>query len=157
MNQDCLYLDRAVVLSASSAEAGGFPNGALVVLDGSVLGEGLSCSRIIPDPTSHAEVSAIRGAAMNKGTGNLLGATLYSALEPCLMCLHSAYWAGIARIVYGAGKEQFRPRYYEGGSSLTAAAGVLNRRIMIEYLPGFAERIVALVHSWEMETGNYRS
>jgi len=157
MHPDKNFLARTVMLAATSAEAGGFPSGALVLLDGAILGEGLSRSRISPDPTAHAEVEAIRAAAVKTGTSRLLGATLYSALEPCLMCLCSAYWAGIARIVYGAGKRQFKPAYYEGGVSLEITARALNRQILIDYLPGFEERIVRLVEEWEKGQGSYRS
>jgi tRNA(Arg) A34 adenosine deaminase TadA len=153
MNPDQQYLAQAVNLAAGSAEAGGFPSGALIVVAGAVIGEGLSCSRIAADPTAHAEVSAIRLAAAHQGADKLPGATLYTALEPCLMCLYSAFWAGIGRIVYGARKRQFKTAYYEGGRSLRTAAGALNRRILIEYLPGFEERIVALVNDWEKGAG----
>jgi len=119
-----------------------------------VLGEGLSCSRLVGDPTAHAEVGALRAAAQ-RGTGSLAGAILYSALEPCLMCLHSAYWAGVARIVFGAGKIRFKPAYYETGGSLMVAASALNRPILIEYLPGFENRIVALVEGWEQGGGDW--
>jgi tRNA(Arg) A34 adenosine deaminase TadA len=142
------FLARAVALAAASASAGGFPSGALVVSDGSVIGEGVSRARLVADPTAHAEVCAIRAGAARIG-GGLSGATLYTALEPCLMCLHSAYWAGVARIVYGSEKAHFKAAYYEGCGSLAGAGEVLNRRIVLEYLAGFEGRIADLVENWE--------
>jgi len=151
-DRNCLI--RAITLAATSSGSGGFPNGALVVLAGDVLGEGLSNSQVTSDPTAHAEVAAIRAAAAKIGAGRLPGATLYTTLEPCLMCLHSAYWAGIERIVFGAGKNLLRPVYYEGCGNLKDAARALNRWITIEHLAGFEERIVALVSEWEGRQGD---
>lgn len=152
INSDRDFLGRAVALAAASAATGGFPCGAVVACGGTVIGEGQSRATIIPDPTAHAEVSAIRAAAARRGTARFPGATLYSALEPCLMCLHAAYWAGIERIVYGAGKAKFRRDYYEGGGNLTAAAALLNREIRLEQQAGFEEELVALVRTWEERT-----
>ena len=53
------------------------------------------------DPTSHAEVSAIRAAAKKLGTFDLSGCEIYTSCEPCPMCLSAIYWAHIDRIYYG--------------------------------------------------------
>lgn len=154
MNSDRDFLGRAVSLAASSAEAGGFPCGAVVVLAGRVLGEGRSRSVATADPTAHAEIEAIRAAAARQGAGRLAGATLYSALEPCLMCLHAAYWAGFVRIVYGNAKLNLSPEYYEGSGALSAAAAALNRTILIEHLAGFEGESRDLVLAWKKGRGN---
>jgi tRNA(Arg) A34 adenosine deaminase TadA len=153
MHPDQRYLHRAVELAASSAAMGGFPSGALVVLDGAVLGEGVCRSRNSADPTAHAEICAIRAASLKRGTRPLAGATLYSALEPCLMCLHAASWAGVARIVYGAEKAGLQPVYYEGRGALLEANRVLDRPILLEFRPGFSERIMVLLGEWEKGAG----
>ena len=136
-----------------STRAGGFPCGALVVRDGLIVGEGGSRGRTVADPTAHAEVEAIRMAAVDGGRDVLEGATLYSAMEPCLMCLHAAYWSGIGRMVHGARKNLFRSEYYEGGGSLAVSVQSLNRKMMVEFLPGFEERIVVMVRRWEDSLG----
>jgi tRNA(Arg) A34 adenosine deaminase TadA len=153
MNPDRKYLARAVALAAESAAAGGFPSGALVVRAGGVLGEGFSVSRTSDDPTAHAEMAAIRAAATQHGPAALSGAVLYSALEPCLMCLHAAYWGGISRIVCGAGKDLFTPVYYEGSGSLVSAAAAFKRPVTVEWMPGFEEMIVGQVREWEERHG----
>jgi len=70
-----------------------------------VLSEG--ANRVVPDcdPTAHAEVVALRRAAVLKGSPHLEGCTLYASCEPCPMCLASAYWAHITRIVYAQSRE----------------------------------------------------
>jgi len=101
MNTDAEFLARAVALSREHMENGrGGPFGAVVVRDGRVLSEGWNEVTSTNDPTAHAEVVAIRRACREIGDFSLAGATLYTSCEPCPMCLASAYWARISRIVY---------------------------------------------------------
>ena len=98
---DEAFMRQAIALSRRGMEAGaGGPFGAVVVLDGKVVGEGWNQVTSAKDPTAHAEVVAIRRACAALGNFSLAGATLYSSCEPCPMCLASAYWARISRIVY---------------------------------------------------------
>ena len=78
----------------------GGPFGAVIVRGGKVLAEGWNEVTSSNDPTAHAEVTAIRRACQAVGDFSLEGATLYTSCEPCPMCLASAYWARISRIVY---------------------------------------------------------
>ena len=82
--------------------AGEVPVGAVVVLEGVIVGAG--CNQVITnsDPTAHAEVMAIRGAGRTFGNYRLEGCTLYSTLEPCAMCAGAILHARIARLVYAA-------------------------------------------------------
>ena len=138
MKSDIEYLKQAVRLANFSVDRGGFPCGCLIVESGAVVGDGMSMSEVESDPTAHAEVTAIRSATSTKASPDLSGSILYSSLEPCLMCFHSAYWAGIRRIVFGARKERVSARYYEGSCSLAAAAAVLSHTVRIDFLPDFA-------------------
>ena len=54
------------------------------------------------DPSSHAELRAVRKAARRLGSPSLKGFTLYTTCEPCPMCMANALWAGLDRVVYGA-------------------------------------------------------
>jgi tRNA(adenine34) deaminase len=76
--------------------------GALVVLEGAVVGRGFNQPIGRSDPTAHAEVMALRDAAIRLGNYRLPGCTLYVTLEPCAMCAGAIMHARIARVVYGA-------------------------------------------------------
>jgi guanine deaminase len=98
---DQRYLTRAIELSREHMDEGaGGPFGAVIVRDGKVLAEGWNQVTSAKDPTAHAEVTAIRRACEAIGDHSLEGATLYTSCEPCPMCLASAYWARVGRIVY---------------------------------------------------------
>lgn len=93
---------RALALAGEAEAAGEVPVGALVVLDGEVIGEGWNRPISSHDPTAHAEIVALRDAADRMGNYRLTGATLYVTLEPCLMCAGAMVHARIGRLVYGA-------------------------------------------------------
>jgi len=82
--------------------AGEVPVGAVVVLDGRVIGRGRNRVIADADPTAHAEILALREAATAVGNYRLTGAALYSTLEPCPMCCGAAVNARVARVVFGA-------------------------------------------------------
>ena len=104
--EDERHLSRAIKLSREHMEHGeGGPFGAVVARGDQVLAEGWNQVTSANDPTAHAEVVAIRGACQAVGAFSLEGATLYASCEPCPMCLASAYWARISRIVYANTRE----------------------------------------------------
>jgi tRNA(adenine34) deaminase len=76
--------------------------GGVVVKDGTVIGEGWNRPIVDNDPTAHAEIVAMRAAAMQRQNYRLEGAILYVTLEPCAMCIGAALNARIARVVFGA-------------------------------------------------------
>lgn len=97
------HLRRALDLARDVApDSGDLPFGAVVVLDGQVLGESGNHVGTHTDPTAHAEILALRAAARALGRPELPGAVLYSSAEPCPMCLAACYWARIDRVVYAA-------------------------------------------------------
>ena len=85
-----------------AAEAGEVPVGAVVVLDGVVIGAGHNQPISAQDPTAHAEIVALRAAARATGNYRLTGATLYVNVEPCLMCVGAMVHARVAEVVFGA-------------------------------------------------------
>jgi tRNA(adenine34) deaminase len=94
-----LALDQAVVAVAS----GDVPVGAVVVdPDGAVIGAAGNAREATGDPTAHAEVLALRAAAVKLGSWRLVGCTLVVTLEPCTMCAGALVLARVDRLVYGA-------------------------------------------------------
>ena len=84
------------------AALGEVPVGAVLVLDGEVVGAGFNQPLGAVDPTAHAEIVALRAAARAAGNYRLTGATLYVTVEPCLMCVGAMVHARIGTLVYGA-------------------------------------------------------
>lgn len=83
------------------------PIGAIVVKDNSVIGRGWNRKESLKDPTAHAEIIAITAAANSLGDWRLKGGTLYSTLEPCLMCAGAIIQARLSKVVFGAKDEKF--------------------------------------------------
>ncbi len=96
------YMRRALTFAAKGAELDEVPVGALVVRDGIVLGEGFNQPIGKHDPTGHAEIMALRAAAVTAQNYRLPGATLYVTLEPCVMCAGAIMHSRIERVVFGA-------------------------------------------------------
>ncbi len=94
------YMRRALELAGRAQ--GEVPVGALIVLDGKIIGEGCNRPLSTHDATSHAEIEAIRAAGRVVGNYRLGEASLYVTLEPCTMCVGAVFNARIARVVYGA-------------------------------------------------------
>jgi tRNA(adenine34) deaminase len=78
------------------------PVGAIVVLDGEVVGTGHNEREVRVDPTAHAELIALRDAARALGTWRVLESVLYVTLEPCAMCAGAIVLARVPRVVFGA-------------------------------------------------------
>ena len=93
---------RARELARRAEEGGEVPIGAVVTLDGEIVGEGWYRPIAAHDPTAHAEIQAMRAAATRLANYRLTGAELYVTLEPCDMCVGAMFHARIARAVYGA-------------------------------------------------------
>lgn len=92
----------ALDLARQAGAAGEVPVGAVVVLDGEVVGRGWNQPIGRHDPTSHAEIMALRDAAQLLGNYRLPGSTLYVTLEPCAMCAGAIMHARVGRVVFGA-------------------------------------------------------
>lgn len=119
-SKDLEFLKIAVEQARKSLEEGGFPAGAVVVKEGKIISKAVSLGYVMHDPTSHAEVAAIREACKVLGTSNLEGATLYENLSSCVMCFSAANWAGIGRLVSGCKKtsDMVEKQYYEGETDI---------------------------------------
>ena len=96
------WMRRALALADRAENEGEVPIGAVVVRDGSLLGEGWNQVIGAVDPTAHAEIVALRDAARASGNYRLPGAILYVTLEPCTMCAGALVHARIERLVFAA-------------------------------------------------------
>jgi tRNA(adenine34) deaminase len=96
------YMRMALALAREAEAAGEVPVGAIVILDGEVVGRGSNRPIATNDPSAHAEMVAMREAAAHVANYRLTGATLYVTLEPCPMCAGAMVHARIGRLVFGA-------------------------------------------------------
>jgi len=96
------FMQKALSLARFAQEHGEVPVGAVVVLEGEVIGRGANGSITENDPSAHAEITAIREAAKAIANYRLERATLYSTIEPCVMCAGAIVTARISRLVFGA-------------------------------------------------------
>lgn len=92
---------RALALAATAAEHGEVPVGAVVVLNGEIVGEGWNQPIATSDPTAHAEIVALREAGRRLGNYRLTDSTIYVTLEPCLMCIGALVHARVGTLVFG--------------------------------------------------------
>ncbi|GAB2778885.1 tRNA adenosine(34) deaminase TadA [Halomonas shantousis] len=103
MRSDTYYMHRALDQARLAFAAGEVPVGAVVVDEkGEIVGTGFNAPVSTHDPSAHAEIRALRDAAMRLGNYRLDGCTLFVTLEPCVMCTGGILHARLARVVYAA-------------------------------------------------------
>ncbi len=121
-----LALDEA----AKALEREDVPIGAIAVRDGVVIGRGYNRREADQDPTAHAEMLAIRGAARVIGHWRLEEVTLYCTLEPCCMCAGAMVLARLPKLVYATTD----PKAGAGGSIMDVTRHpLLNHKIQVEH------------------------
>ena len=101
------WMRRALDLAERAAREGEVPVGAVIVRGGVEIGAGANAPIRDADPTAHAEINAIRVASRVAGNYRLTGTTLYTTMEPCVMCAGAIVHARIDRVVYGATDERW--------------------------------------------------
>ena len=106
-----IALDHAI--AEKGTDPADTPIGSVIVFEGKELARAVNRTAEECDPTAHAEIAAIRMAGKQVDDMRFEGATLYSTLQPCGMCSFASIWAGVSRIVYGAGRDDVHEMYFE--------------------------------------------
>ena len=99
---DAAYMQQALALAREAAALGEVPVGSVAVYEGQVIGRGYNRREIDRDPFAHAELLAMRAAAVARGAWRLSGVTIYVTLEPCAMCAGALVQSRVERLVFGA-------------------------------------------------------
>ncbi|MGL6160290.1 tRNA adenosine(34) deaminase TadA [Microbulbifer sp.] len=137
--RDYGFMQRAIELARIAGERGEVPVGAVVVLNGQIVGEGSNRPIGNCDPSAHAEIIALRQAAEHLQNYRLPEATLYVTIEPCTMCFGAMVHARVGRLVYGAAE----PR-----------AGAVESRLRLSEEDFFNHRIAVESGVMAEETGD---
>ena len=124
------FMQRALELARNAQDLHAeVPVGAVVVIDGQIVGEGWNQSISGNDPSAHAEIMALRDAGRRLGNYRFPRAELFATLEPCVMCAGAMIHARLARVVYAAAD----PKTGAAGSVFDSLISPLhNHRIAVE-------------------------
>src|SRR5207245_10923089 len=101
LDVDEQFMDLALVEAKKAEASGEVPVGAVIVSDGIVIAKSFNRPLSLNDPTAHAEIGALRDACREQGNYRLSKATMYSTVEPCMMCAGTMIHARLARLVFG--------------------------------------------------------
>ena len=126
---DRQFMEQALEQARLAALAGEVPVGAVIVRNGEVISKAFNQPITNHDPSAHAEILALRDAALSAENYRLPGTTLYVTLEPCIMCAGAMLHARVDRIVYGAAD----PKTGAAGSVLDVfSSKQINHQTVIE-------------------------
>lgn len=104
---DAQFMQLALEQAVIAGEEGEVPVGAVVELEGEMIGAAYNQNRSLNDPSAHAEIIALRKAAQHIGNYRLNKANLYVTLEPCVMCAGAILHARIERVIYATADERW--------------------------------------------------
>jgi len=107
MNSDLRFLYEALSEAKKAFSYGEVPIGALIVKNGEVVARAFNRKEFLQDPTAHAEILSIREASRKLNSWRLNGCTLYSTVEPCVMCCGAIIQSRISRVVYAVPDPKF--------------------------------------------------
>ena len=123
--QDEHFMQLALEEALLAADEDEVPVGAVVVMDGQVLGRGHNQTETLRDVTAHAEIIALTAAANHLGSKYLPGCTLYVTLEPCDMCAGAIALSQVGRVVYGVADPK-------RGFTRHPDAQILHKKVIVE-------------------------
>lgn len=126
--QDGVWMGLALEEARRATTVSEVPVGAIVVVEEQVIGRGHNQPLSTVDPTAHAEIVALRRAAKRQRNYRLVGTTLYTTLEPCLMCVGALFLSRVDRLVFGCSD----PKAGACGSIYNVPAdNMLNHKIVV--------------------------
>lgn len=150
IEKDNQYIREAIKQSQSSVDVGGYPCGAVIVKDDVIIATGLSNGKNLFDATMHAEIDAIRNASKKLQSRSLEGCTLYTSMEPCVMCFSASFWAYIPRIVYSCARSQVDKNYYMGDHDISEMNKKnYRRKIELVHHKESSKDALKIVEEWE--------
>jgi tRNA(adenine34) deaminase len=124
----------ALALASEAMVAGDVPVGAIVVRNGEIVGRGANRTVREQDPTAHAEILAIREAAVALGSWRLAGCELFVTLEPCAMCAGAIVLARLDRVTFGA---------WDDKAGMAGSVGDLLRHPRLNHRPEVISGVMA--------------
>ena len=149
MNEHKDFLLEAIQESKKSIKLGGFPVGAVIVKNNKIISRGISNGKKLKDPTSHAEISAIRKACKKLKTRNLKDCVLYSSCEPCMMCFFASNWAFIPEIIYACSKEKTPKNYFETSVNIKDIKNKNNLKQRVVRFKTLEKEAKLIIDNWE--------
>ncbi|MCA3187211.1 nucleoside deaminase [Cupriavidus sp.] len=148
------YLREAIRLAQANLQAGGRPFGAVIVRDGEVLMTAVNEIHKTNDPTSHAELNAIRAATHKLGTPSLAGSAVYASGHPCPMCMAAMRLAGVTEVAYAYSNDDGEPFGLSTAAIYADLAKPFAEQSMkIQYVPVRLEGEVDLYEEWKRRQG----
>lgn len=109
MSDESRFLGEAIELARANIGKGGRPFGAVLVRDGKVVATAVNEIHVTNDPTSHAEMNAIRAASRELGSPDLKGSAMYASGHPCPMCMGAMRLAGVEKVFYAYSNDDGTP------------------------------------------------
>ena len=149
MTDENRFLGEAIELARANIGRGGRPFGAVLVRDGAVIATAVNEIPVTANPTSHAEMNAIRAASHKLGSPDLKGSAVYASGHPCPMCMAAMRLAGVEKVFYAYSNDDGTPF----GLSTAAIYEDLSRpfaeqSMSIRYVPVRPEGKIDLYAEW---------
>jgi tRNA(Arg) A34 adenosine deaminase TadA len=155
MDRSEAFLRQAVELAHENVARGGRPFGAVLVKDGRVVATGVNEMHLAADPTAHAELQAVRAAALSLGSLRLDGCAVYASGHPCPMCLAAMRLVGIAEVAYAYSNEEGEPYGLSTAAAYADLAKPLAEQTMrIAHRPVRPEGRPHLYAAWQAATAS---
>ncbi len=141
---DVFWMQHALELADRAAQLGEVPIGAVLVKDDCIIGQGWNSPISSNDPTAHAEINALRDAAVRIGNYRLLDTSLYITVDPCMMCAGAIIHARVKEVFYGASE----PKTGAAGSAFNLLGAPQHNHVLSVRRNVLAEESVARLQAF---------